>query len=280
MLTLRARALFKSRLLMAEVDYGEHGLELNAQFPRWEDAFSIGVRLRPEISETSVFGKKFDFRARAGHTHILYLSAVDYVDFSSDRHSIEMVLPRAFMREISNDLEVPPVTHLGNDACVVTYDPTLLFLAKRIRPFFDDPEMLDTIYADSFMWAFGIYMMKRYGDLKDHRPILGGLTTWQERLSKELIEAHLGDGLRLEDLAHCCDLRVSQFSHAFKRSVGVPPYQWFVHRRVERAKDLLRGRRMSLAEVANHCGFADQAHFTRVFNKRVGAPPAAWRADN
>ncbi|AOR80249.1 hypothetical protein BES08_25365 (plasmid) [Novosphingobium resinovorum] len=280
MLTLRARALFKSRLLMAEVDYGEHGVEQNAEFPRWEDAFSIGIRYRPEVSETSVHGKRFDFEARAGFAHILYLSAVDFVDFSSGRHSIEMVLPRAFMRQIAEDLEVPAVTHLGNDACFLTFDPVLVSMANRIRPYFDDPDMLDTLYADSFMWAFGIYMMSRYGDLASHRPYVGGLSTWQERLAKELIEINLADGVALEELARCCDLRVSQFAHAFRRSVGLPPYQWLIHRRVTRATDLLRGRRLSLAEIANQCGFADQAHFTRVFHKRVGVAPAVWRKQN
>jgi AraC-like DNA-binding protein len=140
--------------------------------------------------------------------------------------------------------------------------------------------MLDTLYADSFMWAFGIYMMSRYGDLASHRPYVGGLSTWQERLAKELIEINLADGVALEELARCCDLRVSQFAHAFRRSVGLPPYQWLIHRRVARATDLLRGRRLSLAEIANQCGFADQAHFTRVFHKRVGVAPAAWRKQN
>lgn len=239
-LTLRARALFKSRLLMAEVDYGTHGVEQNAEFPRWEDAFSIGVRYRTEVSETSVHGKRFDFEARAGCTHFLYLSGVDFVEFATHRHSIEMVLPRAFMREIAEDLEVPAVTHLGNDACFLAFDPVIARMATSIRPYFDDPVTLDALYADSFMWAFGIYVMRHYGDLADRRPTVGGLTTWQERLAKELIESSLVGGITLEELAQCCGLRVSQFAHAFRRSTGMPPYRWLIRRRVERAKEMLR----------------------------------------
>lgn len=276
-ITLRARALFRSKLLMAEVDYGEHGVEQNAEFPRWEDAFSIGVRYRPEVSETSVHGKRFDFRARAGCTHILYLSAVDYVEFGSPRHSVEMVLSRAFMREIAEDLEVPAVTHLGNDACLLAFDPVIAFMAERIRPYFDDPGALDTLYADSFMWAFGIYMMSRYGDLACWRRRVGGLTAWQERLAKELIEINLIEGITLDALAQCCGLRVSQFAHAFKRSFGVPPYRWLMQRRVSRAKELLKSGNVPLAEVSGLCGFADQSHLTRVFAAHVGATPAVWR---
>ncbi|WP_342249212.1 helix-turn-helix transcriptional regulator [Sphingomonas sp. OTU376] len=275
---LRARALFKSRLLMAEVHYGNHGIDQNAEFPRWEDAFSIGVRLRSEVSETSVHGKKFDFRADAGCAHILYLSGVDYVDFSTGRHSIEMVLSRAFMREIAEDLELPAVTHLGNDACLLARDPVLARMATRIHPYFDDPATLDALYADSFMWSFGIYMMGRYGDLAARRPYPGGLTTWQERLAREMIEESLSDGITLGELAQACRVGVSQFAHGFKKSTGVAPYRWLIRRRVARSQNLLRNREMSLAAVAAACGFADQSHFTRTFYGQVGTTPGAWRA--
>jgi AraC-like DNA-binding protein len=261
---------------MAEVDYGDHGHEQNAQFPRWEDAFSIGVRLKSEVSETSVNGKRFDFDAQAGHTHFLYLSAVDYVDFATHRHSIEMVLPRAFMREICEDLEVPVATRLGNDACFLAMDPVLPRLASCMYPYFDDPATLDALYADSFMWCLGIYVMSRYGDLAHKRQMVGGLTTWQERLAKELIETSLSEGLTLADLSGCCGLRVSQFSHAFKRSTGVSPYRWLIQRRISRAKELIQMRRMSLTEIASQLGFADQSHFSRTFVASERMTPSAW----
>lgn len=276
-LTLRARALVKSRLFMAEIDIGAHGATQNPEYPKWEDAFTVGVRYRPEVSETLVYGKRFEFGSREGFSHIAYLSELDFVEFSTGRVSVEILLPRAFMREIAEDLEVPAVTHLGNDACMLADDPILFGLANRMRPYLDDPHMLDTLHADSFMWSFGIYLMSRYGDLASRRPRIGGLSTWQERLARELIEINLVDGIPLEELARCCDLRVSQFAHAFKHSVGVPPHQWLIQRRVSRATDLLRADQLNLAEIASQCGFADQAHFTRVFRKQVGAAPAAWR---
>lgn len=276
-LTLRARGLVKSRLYMAEIDIGEHGLAQNDEYPQWDDVFTVGIRYREEVSETLVYGQRFDFKAPVGFSHILYLPEVDFVEFSSERHSVEILLPRAFMRQIAEDLEVPAITHLGNDACLLAFDPVLVSLANRIHPYLDDPNMLDTLYADSFMWSFGIYVMSRYGDLASRRSSVGGLTTWQERLAKELIEINLTDGIALEELARCCDLRVSQFAHAFKHSVGVPPHQWLINRRVSRAIDLLRGRSFNLTEIAGQCGFADQAHFSRVFRKRVGVAPAAWR---
>jgi AraC family transcriptional regulator len=59
--------------------------------------------------------------------------------------------------------------------------------------------------------------------------------------------------------------------------MGVAPHNWLLMRRIEIAKQKLRGRQLSLSDVAFACGFADQSHFTRVFTRMVGVSPGAWR---
>ncbi len=115
------------------------------------------------------------------------------------------------------------------------------------------------------------------GDLRTPRRQVGGLSLWQERLAKEMMEGGLAHRISLSDVAGSCGLRTSQFSHAFKRSVGVPPYAWLLERRVARAKLLIARGDCPLAEIAQLCGFADQSHLTRVFSRLVGTTPAAWR---
>jgi len=59
----------------------------------------------------------------------------------------------------------------------------------------------------------------------------------------------------------------------------MPPQQWQMKARVERAKNLLKKGDTPLASVAVGLGFADQAHLTRVFRKIVGTTPGAWRKE-
>jgi AraC family transcriptional regulator len=276
-LTFRVRSLVRSRLTMIEVDYGEHGVEDHADFPKLEDTYLVGVRCRAEVSRTSVHGKAFDYSSPAGYTHFLWLSGVDFVELNTHSLTLELLLPRSFMREVAEDLGASPTTRLGNGACFIRPDPLIPRMARRLRPYLDDPAALDVLYADSCMWALTIYVMQRYGSLPDHRPQRGGLTTWQERIAKELIDAHIAVGITLEELASWCGLRVSQFAHAFKQSVGVPPYQWLIQRRVARAKELMRFGSAPLSHVSAECGFADQGHFSRTFLAVAGASPAAWR---
>lgn len=278
-LTLRVRSLSKSSLQMIEVDYREHGGGGNASFPRLEDTYLIGVRCRAEVSKASVDGKVFDYSSPLGHTHCLYVSAVDFVELNTHSHTLELMLPRAFMRTVAEDLGVAEVVVLGVEPCFVVPDPIIPTLTEHLRPYLDAPETLDPLRADSFMWAFAIYVMRRYGGLTERRPRHGGLTVDQERLAKEWIEATLPVGTSLAELAGVCGLGVSRFVRAFGCSTGVSPYRWLIGRRVERTKTLL-GAAFPLADIALACGFADQSHMTRTFKRATGMAPRSWQLAN
>lgn len=275
---LAVRALARSQLLSADISYGFKLVGTDAAFPSWEDAYSIGVRFNDERSDIFVDGRGYTGPRRRGEAHILYLSGVEHIDFSTPRHTVEILLRRSFMREIADDLEVPHVTYLGRSLFHVTDDPVIRHMALRIYPFFDAPETLDPLLADHLMWALGIYVCAHFGDLATRRRVVGGLSSWQERLAKEVIETRLVSGIGLQELAAVCGLKTSQFAHAFKQSTGVAPYQWLLHRRIARAREMLANGQASLADVALVCGFADQPHLTRSFARHVGATPAAYRS--
>jgi len=274
---LAVRGLACSKLIAADISYGYAPVGAEASFPIWENSYTIGVRFKDEQSEIFVDGRCYHTPRRSTETHILYLSGVEHIDFASPRHTQEVLLQQSFMREIADDLEVPYASDLGRSAFHVTEDPNLRALALRIYPLFDQPEALDPLMADHFMWALGIYVCAHFGGMATRRPIAGGLSTWQTRLAKEVIETHLVGSIGLGELAALCGLRTSQFSHAFRRSVGMAPYQWLVLRRIARAQHLLRYGTSGIADIALACGFADQSHLIRNFKRHVGVSPSRWR---
>lgn len=105
----------------------------------------------------------------------------------------------------------------------------------------------------------------------------GGLASWQERRAVAFMDERLDQSFPVSEVAEACGLSVNHFSRAFRRSMGKPPHRWLLDRRIERARELLRGTEVSLADIALACGFAEQSHFTRVFTRTVGIPPGAWR---
>ena len=68
----------------------------------------------------------------------------------------------------------------------------------------------------------------------------------------------------------------SDFTRLFKEATGLPPHQYVILRRVERAKQFLQaGTDLSLTEVALRAGFSDQSHFSRHFKRFVGVTPGS-----
>lgn len=101
----------------------------------------------------------------------------------------------------------------------------------------------------------------------------------QARLQRleEWLEENLSESFSLRDMATVVDLSPFHFARALKASTGLTPRALVTQRRVARARVLLAGDELPLAEVALACGFADQAHFTHVFGRETGATPGAWR---
>ena len=106
----------------------------------------------------------------------------------------------------------------------------------------------------------------------------GTLPRAKLRAVVEYIEEHLDASPSLEQLAAVAGLSPYYFARQFKRATGLPPHQYVILRRVDRAKQLLQcGGDLSLAELAAHAGFSDQSQFTHHFKRIVGVTPGRFR---
>jgi AraC family transcriptional regulator len=107
----------------------------------------------------------------------------------------------------------------------------------------------------------------------------GALPRGRLRAVVEFIEEHLDSSPTLEQMAAVVRLSPYHFARQFKAATGLPPHQYVILRRVERAKRFLHGggADLSLAEVAAHAGFSDQSQFSRHFKRLVGVTPGQFR---
>ena len=94
----------------------------------------------------------------------------------------------------------------------------------------------------------------------------------------DYVEGHLGAGVSLDAMAAVARLSPYHFARQFKAATGLPPHQYVILHRVERARELLQaGTDLSLAEVAAHAGFSDQSQFSHHFKRLVGVTPRQFR---
>lgn len=93
----------------------------------------------------------------------------------------------------------------------------------------------------------------------------------------ELIDARLDDKLTVQELATGLGLSTGFFSRAFKASVGKPPHDYIIDRRISRARTLLQIDALELSSIALASGFTSHAHMTTTFRSRLGVTPSHLR---
>jgi AraC family transcriptional regulator len=105
----------------------------------------------------------------------------------------------------------------------------------------------------------------------------GGLATWQMRAVTRHIEEHLCDRIPLVTLAKLIRLSPSHFCRAFRQSFGMPPHEYHIRRRIEKAKTLLAEREASVTGVGFALGYSHTSSFSVAFRKITGLTPAEFR---
>ncbi|NEQ26951.1 MAG: helix-turn-helix transcriptional regulator, partial [Microcoleus sp. SIO2G3] len=103
-----------------------------------------------------------------------------------------------------------------------------------------------------------------------------GLPRHTLRQVMDYIHEHLDRDLTLATLAAIAQISPSYFSNLFKQSTGLSPHQYVIRCRVDRAKQLLRQGKLSIAEIAYSLGFTHQSHFSHHFKRLVGNSPKAF----
>jgi AraC family transcriptional regulator len=105
----------------------------------------------------------------------------------------------------------------------------------------------------------------------------GGLSPAKLRSVKAFVNENLANALSLADIAGLVQMGPCHFARAFKESTGLSPHQYVLRRRIDRAVEMLKDERSSLAGIAYDLGFSSQGHFTTVFRKFTGTRPTNFR---
>ncbi|GGF56323.1 transcriptional regulator [Azorhizobium oxalatiphilum] len=153
-------------------------------------------------------------------------------------------------------------------------DERIMSLARMIAAECMDPDSHHELYGDGLMVALFIDLMQLGRTPPRKR---GALAPWQLKRVTDFIEANCLRNIRLQELAELVELSQSYFSHAFKAATGLAPFQWHQQVRLKKVREMLANDGMTLTEIADAAGFADQAHLTRVFRRALGQTPGAWR---
>lgn len=156
-------------------------------------------------------------------------------------------------------------------------DAMLRSLLLRFQALLDDPSLDTPGYAETLAELLA-FELARTSPLQQSAPTnQSGLTPNQVRLVTEYVHNHMYEKISISELAALVDLTRFHFIRAFKQSAGVPPHQFIIRRRVDRAKEMLAEQSASIAEIAARTGFGSAVQMTRAFRRVVGTTPSAFR---
>ena len=94
---------------------------------------------------------------------------------------------------------------------------------------------------------------------------------------KEFMDTHFTEAISIEQLSRIANMSVSGFSHHFKKTLGIAPFQYLTRLRIGLAQNLLITTDKSIADVSIEVGYDTISHFNNQFKKFVGTSPQNYR---
>lgn len=95
----------------------------------------------------------------------------------------------------------------------------------------------------------------------------------------DYIEGHFREkSIDCDYLAALSGVSHTYMTKIFKKHFGISPNAYITHKKISYAKDLLKTREYTAAEVAETSGFSSPYYFSRVFKKSVGISPTQYAA--
>jgi AraC family transcriptional regulator len=159
-------------------------------------------------------------------------------------------------------------------------DRDLLETALKFKSQVENPGSMPRQYAE----VLGIMLTQELvrinsGAARREPANRGGLAPWQQKRVAAYIEERVGNDIPLATLAELVQLSPYHFCRSFKSSFGMPPHRYHVNRRIERAKQLLADRELSVMTIALDVGFSDTKRFSAAFHRLTGQTPSCYRRD-
>jgi AraC family transcriptional regulator len=184
-----------------------------------------------------------------------------------------MQLSRALIEAAAGDLGLD-TRAVSLEPAAQLRDPPLEHIAWALKSELEAGQPNGRPYLEGLGLALSARLVARYATRRPAPTPCPTLSRRQLRRVTDYVEAHLADDLSLAQLAAVAGLGLSQFKLLFRRSAGLPLHQYVIHRRVERARQLLAQGDLPISAVALEVGFTHQSYMARHVRRLLGVSPA------
>jgi AraC-like DNA-binding protein len=159
---------------------------------------------------------------------------------------------------------------LSRAACLGPRTPELVSLGYRLYQEATRCDDLSPIVIEALVLELLVALVRQN---RIERPISPG---WIKRI-QELIRNDPTDTPSLRDLSCLVGFHPVHIARSFRTFTGMTIGEFARAQRLEHARRLLADTDLSLAQIAQMTGFADQSHLTRLFRRCLNATPKQLR---
>ncbi len=95
----------------------------------------------------------------------------------------------------------------------------------------------------------------------------------------EFIEKNYDKDLSVNDIAKAVNISRKHLYNVFNDMFNIPPKQYLIYYRLEKACMRLKGSSSSIQEIAESVGYASQFYFAKEFKRLMKVTPSAYRKE-
>lgn len=103
-----------------------------------------------------------------------------------------------------------------------------------------------------------------------------GISDEMEKI-KDYLETHVSASVTIDELSALIYRSPDYLIRHFREEFGMTPYKYFIEKKMEAAKTMLRDTTLSVKEIGEQVGYEDAHYFSNVFRKESGMPPLRYR---
>ena len=95
--------------------------------------------------------------------------------------------------------------------------------------------------------------------------------------SLQFIETNYSRNISIQSLASYIGLNKNYFSTLFSEILGIPPQQYLIKYRINKACELLTNKDLTISEISRSVGYDDPLGFSKIFKGIKGVSPKNYR---
>lgn len=162
------------------------------------------------------------------------------------------------------------------DATKVNMDPFLKTFLESLNFIFDNPLIADENMIINKLKELLILLSKSEKSASIHTFIHSLFDPYHHNF-ETIIQNNIYSSLSIKEYSHLCNCSVSTFKRKFREIYMTTPANYFLEKKLEKAKQLLKLKKLPISEIAYQCGFENISSFNKTFKKNFALTPSEYR---